>query len=87
MKGLIALPYEVLSNIVSSVDFDDVVSLGRTCKFFKYLHTEESICKNVVQVRHRPVLAMWLDTVRNHISAADKKCRKRFASPMRPGPR
>lgn len=50
MKGLATLPYEVLANIVSNVDFDDVVSLGRSCKFFTYLHTEESICKQIVQV-------------------------------------
>lgn len=50
MKGLITLPYEVLSNIVSNVDFDDIVNLGRSCKFFQYLHTEESICKSIVQV-------------------------------------
>jgi hypothetical protein len=51
MKGLITLPYEVLSNIVSNLEFDDVVSLGRTCRAFEFLRIEESICKSVVQVR------------------------------------
>lgn len=51
MKGLISLPYEVLSNIVSNVDFDDVFNLSRACKELQFLHTEESICKAVVQVR------------------------------------
>ena len=51
MKSLIALPYEVLSNIVSNVDFDDILSLGLSCKFFQYLHTEESISQTLVQVR------------------------------------
>ena len=58
MKGLITLPYEVLSNIVSNVDFDDVISLGRACKVFEFLRIEESICKSVVQVRDRKVLVM-----------------------------
>ena len=91
MQGLIALPYEVLSNIVSNIDFDDVVALARTCKFFQYLHTEESISKTVVQVRDRRSLVMChYDTVRYHIfgfSAADRKCRRKFASPMKLGPR
>jgi hypothetical protein len=42
--------HEELSSIVSNVDFDDVVSLGGTCKAFGFLHIEESICKSVVQV-------------------------------------
>ena len=58
MKGLITLPYEVLSNIISNVDFEDVVSLGRVCKAFEFLRIEESICKSVVQVRDRKVLVM-----------------------------
>ena len=51
MQGLTTLPYEVLANIVSHVHFDDIICLGRTCTFFQYLHTEESICKCLVQVR------------------------------------
>jgi hypothetical protein len=50
MFGLISLPYEVLSNIVEHINFDDVFNLGRTCKHFRYLLTEESICKSIVQV-------------------------------------
>ena len=73
MKGLVTLPYEVLSNIVSNIDFDDIVNLGRSCKFFQYLHTEESISKTVVQVRERRSLVMCpRDTVSYHISAADR---------------
>jgi len=49
--GLIALPYEVLSNIVHSLNFDDVFSLGSTCRELSYLLTEESICKLIVLVR------------------------------------
>jgi hypothetical protein len=56
MKSLITLPYEVLANIVSNVDFDDIVSLGKTCKAFEFLYTEESICKSIVQVRDRRFL-------------------------------
>ena len=68
MGGLITLPYEVLSNIVSNVDFNDVVNLGRSCKFFQYLHTEESISKSVVQVRDLQTLVMCPhDTVRYQI--------------------
>jgi hypothetical protein len=68
MKGLIALPYEVLANIISNVDFDDVVSLGKTCKAFKFLRIEESICKSVVQVREPQVLVICpRDTVRYQI--------------------
>ena len=67
MKDLITLPYEVLANIVSNVDFDDIVNLGRVCKFFQYLHTEESISKSIVQVRYRQLLVRWpWDTVRCH---------------------
>jgi hypothetical protein len=50
MFGLISLPYEVLQNIVENVSFDDVVNLGRTCKGFAFLYTEERICKAIVQV-------------------------------------
>jgi hypothetical protein len=50
MFGLIYLPYEVLANIVGHVDFDDVFSLGLTCKALNYLLTEESIAKILVQV-------------------------------------
>ena len=65
MKGLTTLPYEVLANIVSNVDFDDIVSLGRTCKAFDFLRIEESICKSVVQVREAQALVMrLLDAVR-----------------------
>lgn len=55
MFGLISLPYEVLSNIVENINFDDVFNLGRSCKHFKYLLTEESICKAIVQVSHLSV--------------------------------
>src|SRR6187402_1322318 len=52
MLGLISLPYEVLSNIAENISFDDVFNLGRTCKAFQFLLTEESICKSFVQVSH-----------------------------------
>jgi hypothetical protein len=51
MFGLISLPYEVLSYIVTSIDFDDVFNLALTCKALKFLLTEESICKSIIQVR------------------------------------
>ena len=51
MLDLISLPYEVLSNIVDNINFDDVINLGLACKHFKYLLTEESISKSIVQVR------------------------------------
>jgi len=51
MFGLLSLPYEVLSNIVDNVDFDDVFNIGLTCKALKFLLTEDSICKSIVQVR------------------------------------
>jgi hypothetical protein len=56
MFGLISLPYEVLQNIVENISFDDAVNLGRTCKGFAFLHNEERICKNIVQVR----VVIWL---------------------------
>lgn len=52
MFGLISLPYEVLSNIIDNINFDDAFNLGRSCKHFKYLLTEESISKTIVQVSH-----------------------------------
>ena len=51
MLCLVYLPYEVLSCIVSNIDFDDVFNLGITCKELNFLLTEESICKLIVQVR------------------------------------
>jgi hypothetical protein len=56
MFGLITLPYEVLSNIIENISFDDVFHLARTCKHFKYLLTEESISKSIVQVGK---LSVW----------------------------
>ena len=50
MFGLISLPYEVLQNIVENIGFDDAVNLGRACKGFAFLQTEERICKAIVQV-------------------------------------
>jgi hypothetical protein len=50
MIGLISLPYEVLSNVVDNISFDDAFNLGRTCKHYRYLLTEESISKTIVQV-------------------------------------
>ncbi len=51
MFGLVTLPYEVLSNIADNLSFDDVFSLGRSCRDFQFLLTEERICKLFVQVR------------------------------------
>lgn len=51
MLRLIQLPYEVLANIIDNIDFDDVLSVGSTCKALNYVLTEESICKVIVQVR------------------------------------
>ncbi|KAM3071424.1 hypothetical protein ACMFMG_009022 [Clarireedia jacksonii] len=51
MFGLIALPYEVLSNIIGNIDFEDVFNLGQTCQALKFLLTEESICKSVIQTK------------------------------------
>lgn len=56
MFGLITLPYEVLSNVIENISFDDVFNLARTCKHFKYLLTEESISKAIVQVSQ---LSVW----------------------------
>lgn len=50
MLNLNTLPYEVLSNIVGNINFDDVFSLGLTCKSFKFFLTEESLAKSIVQV-------------------------------------
>ena len=55
MFGLIYLPYEVLANIVGQVDFDDIFSLGLTCKALKYLLTEESIAKVLMEVKCHPI--------------------------------
>ncbi|ESZ94454.1 hypothetical protein SBOR_5172 [Sclerotinia borealis F-4128] len=51
MFNLISLPYEVLSNIIANVEFDDVFNLGLSCQALKYLLTEESICKLTVQTK------------------------------------
>lgn len=51
MIYLITLPYEVLAYIVSNIDLDDVLNLGLTCKALKFLLTEDSICKSIIQVR------------------------------------
>jgi hypothetical protein len=86
MKGLITLPYEVLANIVSYVDFDGIISLGRVCKFFQYLHTEESISKCIVQVSRPNELVMCIQhSVRFKFPAADTEPRRKLASPMKPG--
>ncbi|KAN0112859.1 hypothetical protein V8E51_005810 [Hyaloscypha variabilis] len=53
MIGLISLPYEVLSNVVDNISFDDAFNLGRTCKHYRYLLTEESISKTIVQTKVR----------------------------------
>jgi hypothetical protein len=50
MFGLLSLPYEVLSNVVTNIDFDDVFNLGLSCQGLKFLLKEESICKKIVQV-------------------------------------
>ena len=55
MFGLIYLPYEVLANIVGQVDFDDIFSLGLTCKALNYLLTEESIAKVLMEVKYHPI--------------------------------
>jgi hypothetical protein len=52
MFGLISLPYEVLSNIIANIDFEDVFNLGQTCQALKFLITEESICMHIIQVSH-----------------------------------
>ncbi|KAK6597872.1 F-box domain-containing protein [Botrytis cinerea] len=49
MFNLLSLPYEVLSNIIANINFDDVFNLGLSCKALKYLLTEESICRLIVQ--------------------------------------
>ena len=68
MFGLVSLPYEVLSNIVGNINFDDVYNLGRTCKELKFLLTEESISKLVVQVSNLGLVA----TFRVEFSVANK---------------
>lgn len=50
MFGLAALPYEVIANIVTSINFDDVFNLAATCRALSFLLTEESICKSIIQV-------------------------------------
>ena len=52
MFNLLSLPYEVLSNIIANINFDDVFNLGLSCKALKYLLTEESICRLIVQVSY-----------------------------------
>jgi len=49
MLNLLSLPYEVLSNIVGNLDFDDYYSLGLTCTQLQFLLFEDGICKLVVQ--------------------------------------
>jgi hypothetical protein len=85
MFGLVSLPYEVLSNIVGNINFDDVWSLGQTCKELSFLLREESICKLIVQVSTaqnivmRPILYSQIQ-----FSAADSTSRKKYDTPMKP---
>lgn len=77
MLGLLSLPYEVLSSIVGSIDFDDVFNLGLTCKSFKFLITEESLCRVIVLVR---VFHNGLD----YRFIADKLSRAKYRIQLRP---
>lgn len=71
MFGLLAVPYEVLANIVGNLEFDDVFSLGQTCKDFQFLLLEESISKAVVQVSRTGHVAYWRSRTPKRSSAAD----------------
>jgi hypothetical protein len=82
MLCLTSLPYEVLSNIVGNINFDDIFNLALTCKHFKYLLTEESICKLIVQVSHLDGISRYSQT-----QAADTDCRQKWDIPMKPWPR
>lgn len=59
--GLATMPYEVLANIADSLNFDDVINLGRTCKALQVLLTEEHFCKNFAGVgaedNNKPVIS------------------------------
>ena len=82
---LITLPYEVLSAIVSNVDFDDIANLARSCRFFQYLHTDERSCKLFLQVRDRNVLAICPRVQSDiRILAADNNLRQKFLSQRKP---
>jgi len=59
MLNLLSLPYEVLSNIVGNLDFDDYYSLGLTCTQLQFLLFEDGICKLVVQVSREVVDVIW----------------------------
>jgi hypothetical protein len=89
MFGLITLPYEVLSNIIENISFDDVFHLAQTCKHFKYLLTEESISKSIVQVSK---LSVWghargvMVQSDMRLAAADTVHRQKFLIPMKPWP-
>ena len=48
MCRLTSLPYEVVAKVADSLSFDDVFSLGRTCKQFLFLLTEDRICKSLL---------------------------------------
>lgn len=50
MCNLLSLPYELLAIIVVHIEFDDVYNLGRSCKSLRFLLTNESICKSIIQV-------------------------------------
>ena len=74
MLCLLTLPYEVLSNIVSNVDFDDVFNLGLTCKELLYLLQEESICKQILQVKGKCLVT---------IQSAYTLHRRKYVIPMK----
>jgi hypothetical protein len=50
MLNLLSLPYDVLTNIVSSISFDDYYNLGCSCKQLSFLLREDRICKLALQV-------------------------------------
>jgi len=61
---LISLPYEVLANIVSILNFEDVIHFARTCRQMQYLEREESICNIILQTK-LPYCSEALEAHRN----------------------
>lgn len=48
--NLTNIPYEVLSNIIRYVSFEDTINLGRSCKAISVFHYSDPFCRAVLEV-------------------------------------
>jgi hypothetical protein len=48
------LPNELIWNIVQLLDLEDAFVLGMSCRFFRDIMRDDSICRSLVEVRSFP---------------------------------